>query len=75
MMRVISLLLLLGLANCASYKPLYDPKSSKDGGKHFYADLKYCEDVVIREEGFWDADKRIPRINNCMRGHQYTILD
>jgi len=67
--------LLILLANCASYKPLYDPKASKDGGKNFYADLEYCEKLVLREEGFFDADRRIPRINKCMSGHAYSILD
>jgi hypothetical protein len=66
--------ILLLLANCATYNPLYDPKSSKDGGKNFYSDLKECEDLVDRLEGWFEADLRTIRIDNCMKHRHYSVL-
>ena len=56
-MRKIFLIgLVMCLSACSSYMPLYDPKSSKDGGKNYYTDLHDCEHIVKKHSSFWSAD-------------------
>lgn len=74
MKKILLILSLLVLANCSSYNPLYDPKSSIDGGKFYYQDLQECEDMIKRLEGFFDADIRYKRIDKCMEHRDYSIL-
>ena len=46
MKKIILIALLITMSACSSYNPLYDPKSSKDGGKNYYSDMQDCEHII-----------------------------
>tara|TARA_R100000655_G_scaffold108574_1_gene160829 strand:+ start:618 stop:863 length:246 start_codon:yes stop_codon:yes gene_type:complete len=72
--KALMLISLLVLTNCSSYNPMYDPKSSINGGKFFYDDLNDCETLIKRLEGWFEADIRYKRIDKCMEHRDYSIL-
>ena len=74
MKKLFLIISLFALANCSSYNPLYDPKSSINGGKFFYDDLNDCETLIKRLEGWFEADIRYKRIDKCMEHRDYSIL-
>ena len=76
MKKLFMLISLLVLTNCSSYNPMYDPKSSINGGKFFYDDLNDCETLIKRLEGWFEADIRYKRIDKCMehRDIQFSNL-
>ena len=74
MKKLLLIISLLALTNCASYNPMYDPKSSINGGKLYFEDLKECEALIKRLEGFFEADIRHKRIDKCMEHRDYSIL-
>ena len=46
MKKLILVITLISLSACSSYNPVYDPKSSKDGGKNNYTDMSKCEHTI-----------------------------
>lgn len=74
MKKTFLILALLVLSHCSSYNPMYDPKSSIDGGKNYYQDLEECESLIKRLEGWFEADIRYKRVNKCMEHRHYSIL-
>ena len=52
MKKLILVITLVSLSACSHYNPVYDPKSSKDGGKNYYSDMSECEHIINRNFGF-----------------------
>ena len=49
MKKILLIGLVISLSACSSYNPVYDPKSSKDGGKNYYADMQECVNTLLIE--------------------------
>ena len=74
-MRKIFLIgLVMCLSACSSYMPLYDPESSKDGGKNYYTDLHDCEHIVKKHSSFWSADTEPKQIDQCLTHRGISVM-
>ena len=74
MKKIILLALVVSLSACSSYNPVYDPKSSKDGGKNYYSDMSECEHIINRNFGFWDSEHKPKLLDQCLKQRDYSVL-
>jgi len=74
MQKLILIILLVTLSACSSYNPVYDPKSSIDGGKNYYVDMAECEHVINRNFGFWSSEHKPKLLDQCLKHRDYSVL-
>ena len=74
MKKIILLALVVSLSACSHYNPVYDPKSSKDGGKNYYSDMSECEHIINRNFGFWDSEHKPILLDQCLKQRDYSVL-
>jgi hypothetical protein len=74
MQKLILLILLVSVSACSHYNPVYDPKSSKDGGKNYYSDMSECEHIINRNFGFWDSEHKPKLLDQCLKQRDYSVL-
>ena len=74
MQRLIILFLFVSLSACSSYNPVYDPKSSIDGGKNYYSDMQECEHIIKRNFGFFDSEHKPKLLDQCLKHRNYSVL-
>ena len=74
MKKIILISALTILSACSSYNPVYDPKSSIDGGKNYYTDMAECEHIINRNFGFWDSEYKPKLLDQCLKHRDYSVL-
>ncbi len=74
MKKIFLIGLVISLSACSHYNPVYDPKSSKDGGKNYYADMQECEHIIKRNFGFWDSEHKPKLLDQCLKQRDYSVL-
>ena len=74
MKKIILLALVVSLSACSHYNPVYDPKSSKDGGKNYYSDMSECEHIINRNFGFWKSEHKPKLLDQCLKQRDYSVL-
>lgn len=74
MQKLVLIILLISLSACSSYNPVYDPKSSIDGGKNYYSDMQECEHIIKRNFGFWDSEHKPKLLDQCLKQRDYSVL-
>ena len=74
MKKIFLIGLLISLSACRSYNPVYDPKSSIDGGKNYYTDMQECEHIIKRNFGFWDSEHKPKLLDQCLKQRDYSVL-
>ena len=74
MQKLVLIILLISLSACSHYNPVYDPKSSKDGGKNYYSDMSECEHIIKRNFGFWDSEHKPKLLDQCLKQRDYSVL-
>jgi len=74
MQKLVLIILLISLSACSHYNPVYDPKSSKDGGKNYYSDMQECEHIIKRNFGFWDSEHKPKLLDQCLKQRDYSVL-
>ena len=73
MQKIVSLILLLILTNCA-YRPVINPETSKNPG-NYYKDLHTCKDIYNEETITLISDEPDKFfLKKCLEGYGYTIL-
>lgn len=74
MKKLILVITLVSLSACSSYNPVYDPKSSIDGGKNYYSDMQECEHIIKRNFGFFDSEHKPKLLDQCLKQRDYSVL-
>ena len=74
MKKLILIITLVSLSACSSYNPVYDPKSSIDGGKNYYSDMQECEHIIKRNFGFFDSEHKPKLLDQCLKQRDYSVL-
>lgn len=74
MKKIILITLLLSMSACSSYNPVYDPKSSIDGGKNYYSDMAECEHIINRNFGFFNSEHKPKLLDQCLKQRDYSVL-
>ena len=74
MKKILLIGLVVSLSACSSYNPVYDPKSSIDGGKNYYTDMSECEHIIKRNFGFWDSEHKPKLLDQCLKHRNYSVL-
>ena len=74
MQNLVLIIVLVTLSACSSYNPVYDPKSSIDGGKNYYSDMQECEHIIKRNFGFFDSEHKPKLLDQCLKQRDYSVL-
>ena len=74
MKKLILVITSVSLSACSSYNPVYDPKSSIDGGKNYYSDMQECEHIIKRNFGFFDSEHKPKLLDQCLKHRNYSVL-
>ena len=74
MKKLVLVITLVSLSACSSYNPVYDPKSSIDGGKNYYSDMQECEHIIKRNFGFFDSEHKPKLLDQCLKQRDYSVL-